>query len=123
MARAVQAARPALASHHRGLLANGPIRGGVRKAAYDQGTGRHTPEEVHALGCADVDAIATILGTKPFLLGDAPSSYDAVLYGFIANVMAFPPRSPISARARSHSNLVAFVERVNAKYWATPDGK
>jgi glutathione S-transferase len=103
------------------LLLNGPIRGGVRKAAFGQGIGRHAPEQVYAIGCADTDAIATMLGEKAYLFGDTPSSYDAILYGFIANVIAFPQGSPICKRARGHANLVAFVDRVKAKYWATPD--
>ncbi len=105
------------------LIVNGPIRGGVRKQVFAQGTGRHTREHIYALGCADVDAVAQVLGDKPFLLGDAPTSYDATMYGFIANVLAFPKTSPISKRGQSHANLVAYVDRMNAKYWATPEAK
>jgi glutathione S-transferase len=100
------------------LIANGPIRGSVRKSAFAQGIGRHARDHIYAIGCADVDAIAAVLGDKPFLLGDAPSSYDATLYGFIANTLAFPAESPMTVRARSHANLVAFVQRVNDTYWA-----
>ncbi len=104
-----------------GPLIASSIRGSVGKGAYAQGMARHSRAEVHAIGCADVDAVAVHLGKNPYLLGDAPSSYDAVLYGFMANVMAFPPASPIAAHARSHANLSAFVERMAAAYWATPD--
>ncbi len=103
------------------FLLNGPIRGGVRKSLFGQGTGRHTREQVHAIGCADTDAIATLLGERAYLFGDSPSSYDAILYGFVANAVAFPPSSPICKRARGHANLMAFVDRVKAKYWAAPD--
>jgi glutathione S-transferase len=104
-----------------GFIASGPIRSGVRKGVYAQGIGRHTASEIHRIGCADVDAVATVLGKKTYLLGDAPSSYDAVFYGFLANVMAFPPASPIAVHARSHANLASYVERMSAAYWATPD--
>jgi len=103
------------------LIANGPIRGGMRKGLYAQGTGRHTPAEIHASGCADVDAVSATLGTKPFLLGDTPSSYDAILHGFIANVLVFPTASAICVRANGHANLVEYVARMDARYWVKPD--
>jgi glutathione S-transferase len=106
-----------------GMIVDGPIRGGVKKQAFAQGTGRHAREHIHALGCADVDAIATFLGDKPFILGSAPTSYDASVYAFIANGIAYPPTSPIAKRAKGHANLVAYCERMTAKYWATPDAK
>ena len=99
-------------------IASGPVRGGVRKQVYAQGTGRHTREAIYKLGCADIDAVAATLGDKPFLLGDTPSSYDAIVYGFIANTIAFPPESPVALRAKEHANLVAFVKRMNDKYWS-----
>lgn len=101
-----------------GFLADGPIRDGVRKAAFAQGTGRHDRETVYALGGADIDAVGAILGSKPYLLGEDPSSYDAILYAFMANVLAFPTTSPLAARASGHSNLVAYVDRMKSRYWA-----
>ena len=106
------------------FILNGPIRGGVRKNCFGQGIGRHTKAHVHAIGCADVDAIAAILGDKTYLFGgDAPTSYDAILYGFIANTIAYPPGSPIAMRAKSHANLARYVDRIKSKYWTTPDAK
>jgi glutathione S-transferase len=105
------------------LIINGPIRGGVKKTAFFQGIGRHTRDDVYAIGSADVDAVAHILGDKTWLFGDAPTSYDAILFGFMANTLAFPKNVPVSKCAASHANLVGFVDRVKAKYWATPDTK
>lgn len=105
------------------FIASGPVRGAVRKGAYAQGIARHSRSEIYAHGCADLDAVAVVLGKKPFLLGDAPSSYDATLFGFVANIMAFPPRGPLAERVRSHTNFVAYVDRMNERYWATPDAK
>jgi glutathione S-transferase len=104
-----------------GLILNGPVRGGVRRQVYEQGTGRHTVEEIHRMGTADIDAIATILGDSQYLLGDAPTSYDAIGYGFLGNLLAFPKESPIAKRGASHANIVKYVERMKDKYWATAD--
>jgi glutathione S-transferase len=104
-----------------GILANGPIRGGVRKQAFAQGVGRHAKDDVYAIGCADVDAVAALLGDKPFLLGDAPSSYDATVYAFAQNSRVFPPSGPLSQRIKSHPSFVAYLDRMEKTYWDKPD--
>ena len=99
------------------------IRKETLRNAWGQGISRHAMENVVAHGKADVDALSVILGDKPYLFGDAPSSYDASMFGSIANVMAFPAERPLAHHAKSKANLVAFVERVKTTYWATPDAK
>jgi glutathione S-transferase len=103
-----------------GLIIN-MIRKDTLRNVWGQGLGRHTVENVHAHGKADVDALATVLGDKPYLFGNTPTSYDATLFGTIANVLAHPPNSPIALHAKGKKNLVAFVERVKEAYWSTPD--
>jgi glutathione S-transferase len=104
-----------------GLIAEGPIRGGVRKQLFEQGTGRHPRDVIYANGCADLDTLAIILADRQFLHGDQPTSYDAILFGFLANVAAFPASSPLMARLKSKANLSGFLDRMKAKYWATLD--
>ncbi len=101
----------------------GMIRKDTLRNAYGQGISRHTLDNVIAYGRADIDALSTILGDKPYLFGDAPTSYDASLFGTVANVLAFPSDGPLAKHARTKTNLVAFVDRVKAKYWTTPDAK
>ena len=99
------------------------IRKDTLRNVWGQGLGRHTLAAIVAHANADVDALATLLGDKPYLFGDAPTSYDATLYGTIANVLAHPKDGPIAKHARGKKNLVAFVARVEKAYWATPDTK
>ena len=37
------------------------------------GIGRHSSEEIHEIGCDDIQAISTYLGSKPYLMGDRPT--------------------------------------------------
>jgi glutathione S-transferase len=104
-----------------GGLIVGMIRKDTLRQAWAQGVARHTAENVHAHGKADVDALAAILGDKPYLLGDTPTSYDAALFGSMANVLAFPGDSPISKHAHGKANLVAYVDRITRRYWEKPD--
>ena len=86
-------------------LANGPVtRWRSQSKSTRRGPGAHTREDIYKSGCADVDAVAATLGDRPFLLGDTPSSYDAILYGFAcANTIAFPAGVSLSRlRAKAH---------------------
>jgi glutathione S-transferase len=105
-----------------GLIA-GAIRKETLRNAWGQGTSRHTRENVIAHGRADIDALSAFLGEKAYLFGETPTSYDAVLFGTMDNALTFPPEGPLAKHARTRANLVAFVDRVRSKYWATPDAK
>jgi glutathione S-transferase len=91
-------------------------RSQVKKYLRGQGMGRHHATEIDAIGCADVDALARWLGDQEFFFG-APSTFDAIAYAFIANLQDCPISSATSDRARAHTHLVAFCERMKARYW------
>jgi glutathione S-transferase len=92
-------------------------RRGVRRQLVGHGMGLHSPQEVHAIGQRDVGAIADFLGDKPYLMGGAPTEIDAVAYGMLANIMLVPIDSPVKEAALRRENLVAFVERLRARYF------
>jgi glutathione S-transferase len=109
--------RPSLPALLRPLLP-GVIRGGVIKQLHAQGTGRHSPEEIYALGRADLRALSTLLADKPYFLGDAPSSVDATAYAFLALALWSPPGSPLTTEMKTLPNLVSYCERMKARYYA-----
>jgi glutathione S-transferase len=101
-----------------GKLVTPMIRRGVTKAAHTQGLARHRPEEILEMGKADVSAVAAVLGDKPFLLGEHPTSFDAALYAFIASILAFPVDSPLHKYTQGQQNLVRYCERIQQRYFA-----
>jgi glutathione S-transferase len=82
------------------------------------GMGRHSPQEIAALGCLDITALADFLGDKPFLLGDAPSSFDASAHAFLANVLWAPFDTPLRAQAQARPTLHAYCQRMKTRYYA-----
>jgi glutathione S-transferase len=102
-----------------GLVWNA-IKSQTRKSAFSQGIARHTPENSYAIGMADLDALSVTLGKGPYLFGDEPTSYDACLFGTVANVLAFPIKNPLTAHARTLDDLVDFRDRIEARYWKEP---
>lgn len=96
----------------------GLIRGKVKGATVSHGYGRHSRDEIYALGDADVAAVATLLGDRPFFLGDAPRTIDVVAYAFLGNLHYWDKPSPITESLKKHENLKAFVERARDRFKA-----
>jgi glutathione S-transferase len=84
----------------------------VKKQLYQQGTGRHSSEEIYRLGIEDVEAAATILGNRNFLFGEKPTTYDVILYTFLASVLIPPVNSPVKAAISQKPELVEFCTRM-----------
>jgi len=82
-----------------------------------QGMGRHTQDEVQQIGMADLQAISDYLGDKPFFMGDKPTTVDATLYGYLANMLLVPMASKARDFGRSLPNLLPHIERMRARYF------
>jgi glutathione S-transferase len=95
-------------------------RRGVRRQLAAQGMGRHTREEIHAIGARDIGAISDFLGDKPFLMGETATEVDAVAYGMLANILLVPIASPVRDEGLRRTNLVDFLERFRQRYF--PEG-
>src|SRR2546423_15554529 len=77
-----------------------------------QGIGRYTPEQAYARGLADLQVLAEIVPANGFVDGARPTSVDAGIYGFIANIYYFPIPTPLKTFVDAQKNLVAHCERV-----------
>jgi glutathione S-transferase len=93
------------------------IQSGVVGQMQAQGMGRHTRDEVNAIGIADLGAVADFLGDKPFFMGDRPSTVDATVYAYVASLLWLPLPSPVRDYGLGRENLVAFCERMHQKYF------
>jgi glutathione S-transferase len=92
-----------------------------RSYLHGHGLGRHTKEEIYALGKADVTALSAYLEDRLYFLGEAPTSLDATAYGFLANILYVGYESPLKGHARSLTNLRAYCERMRQQYYSTGD--
>jgi glutathione S-transferase len=95
------------------------LRRKVVRSLQAQGLGRHQPEEILEMGKADVSAVSTLLGDKPFLFGEHPTSFDATVYAFIVSLTAFPVDSPLRRYTQAQQNLVRYCERFQQRFFAT----
>lgn len=89
----------------------------LRRSLYLQGMGRHTREEMYAMGAADIDAVAAHLGDKPCFMGERATGVDATVFAFVAAMTVPPLATPLKAAALRHANLVAYVDRMMTRYF------
>lgn len=92
-------------------------RRGIRTELHGHGMGRHTPAQIHALGIADVDALAALLGDQAHFFGVRASSVDAIATAFLANLLMVPLETPIKAAAAGHANLADYCRRMTQQYF------
>ncbi len=73
---------------------------------YYQGIGRYETAAVYDRGLADLRTLANLLPENGSLFGPKPTSIDAAIYGFVANIYFFEIETPLKAFVASHSSLV-----------------
>jgi hypothetical protein len=94
------------------------VRKKVIEKLQGQGIGRHEPDEIYALGLADVQAFGELLGDGPFLFGDRPTSFDASAFGVIGNLKDGLFDSPVRDRIRATENITGYIDRIRERYFS-----
>jgi len=89
----------------------------IKRAMHHHGVGRHSREDMYAMGIADIRAVAAQLGGKPFFMGEEPKGIDAVIYAFMAQLLVPNVRSPLNEETRRQANIVAYCERMKARFF------
>jgi len=87
------------------------------KQLYERGMGRHSEEVIIAQGQADLDALAELLGDRPYFMGRRPSSIDACVFGFLGVSLYVEGDNPLYRYAASLDNLMRYCERMRAQYF------
>ena len=65
-------------------------------------------------GAADLAAIAVTIAGHAYAVSEAPTSFDATLYGILANLLTAPVETELTRQARRHPELIAYVERMRS---------
>jgi glutathione S-transferase len=72
---------------------------------YFQGIGRYEPDAAYARGLADLEVLADLVPTSGYVHGASPSSVDAAIYGFIANIHFYDIDTPVKRFVASQDAL------------------
>lgn len=90
------------------------VQGRVRESIVAVGVGRHSEAEILGLGMRSLAALGALLGDKPFLMGERPTSVDAIAFGVLAGLLTPYFDAPLRQRAMTFGNLTAYVDRMMA---------
>jgi glutathione S-transferase len=71
-----------------------------------QGIGRYTPDAAYARGLADLGVLADLIPDGGYVHGASPTSVDAGIYGFIANIYFYDIDTPLKQFVAAQPNLV-----------------
>ena len=93
------------------------VRRDIVKKLHHQGTGRHSYAEATRMAIADYDAIAELLGDRPFLLGDQPRTVDATVFAFLEGTLGYPIDTDLKKHAQGKPNLVGYRKRIRDRWW------
>jgi len=91
----------------------------MKRTLYLQGFGRHSDEEILAMTTEMLQGLSDLLGDKIYILGDQPSTLDAMAYGFLCEFILSDIDNAFNERALSFKNLVQYCERIRDKYYAS----
>lgn len=81
---------------------------------YFQGIGRFEPRDAYRRGIEDLEAIASLVPERGFLFGEVPTSADAAVYGFIANIYFYPIDTPLRQFVLNHPRLSRHCRDIHA---------
>ncbi len=90
----------------------------IRQACHNQGISRHCDTEVLAMAHQVLQDLSVLLGNKDYFFGDKPSTLDATVFGFLAQIIISELKTAITPIAQEFPNLVNFCQRVQEQYYS-----
>jgi glutathione S-transferase len=87
---------------------------------YFQGIGRYDPDAAYARGLADLQVLANLIPASGYVHGADPTSVDAGIYGFIANIYFCDIDTPLKQFVASHGNIVRHCRAIHEAVTAQP---
>ncbi|MAC48009.1 MAG: glutathione S-transferase [Oceanospirillum sp.] len=90
----------------------------IRQACHNQGISRHSDAEILAMARQVLQDLSVLLGNKDYFFGDKPSTLDATVFGFLAQIIISELKTAVTPIAQEFPNLVSFCQRVQEQYYS-----
>ena len=81
------------------------------------GLGRHDKAEITRLAVQDIDALAALIGDKPYLTGSRPCAADGFVFGIVTSILTPPLSGPLQDAMRRHATLVGYRDRLTREFF------
>ena len=114
--------RDALRREHPDLTEEGLLEAKAFNAQryHYQGIGRFTPAAAYARGLADLQVLAHLVPADGYVHGATPTSVDAGIYGFLANIYFYPIATPLRHFMEAQANLIRHCTTMHAAVGSGP---
>ncbi|CAH0350699.1 glutathione S-transferase family protein [Aquabacterium sp. CECT 9606] len=93
------------------------VRRRVRNSLHGHGMGRHSVAEMQAIGNRGLTTLATLLGDKPYLMGDQPCGTDAMMFAILTSALCPHFETPMKEEVKRYANLVAYEGRMRGRFF------
>lgn len=93
------------------------VRNQVKRDLWGHGFGRHSEDEIVRLGKRGFDALAQVLGDKPYMMGDEAAAVDAIAFPTVAGALSDTFDSRIGDHVREKDNLVGYRDRCMTRWF------
>lgn len=84
----------------------------AKNQVYFQGIGRHPKTQIYAFGKKILQALLTLLGDKPYLLGEKLATVDISAYAFLSALIRTPIDHPLRHWLLEQQAILDYCERV-----------
>ena len=107
--------RAALLREHPNLTEDGLVKAQAynHQRYYYQGIGRFDGDAAMARGVADLGTLAALIPQQGYLHGEKPTSIDAGIYGFIANIYFYDIDTPLKQFVAAQENIVRHCRAIH----------
>ena len=89
----------------------------VKASFLARGIGRHSIPEITALATRSFKAIETIMGEKPYLMGEKPCGADAFVFACLIASLTPYFSTPVREAALKFPTLIAYVSRMVDRFY------
>jgi glutathione S-transferase len=93
------------------------VQGKFRRTLQLQGLGRHTDQERARLVRHDIEALAQVLGDKPYLMGEQPTAVDAMAAAGVMTGLLPQFTGPIRDTLLQHPALLTYAQRMQSRFF------
>jgi glutathione S-transferase len=104
-------------------LVKGMLRRMNAKRLAGHGLGRHSKSDIATFARRDIDALAMLIGDKPYLMGDKPCGADGFVFGIVTSILTPPIESPLRAAMAARPTLVAYRDRLTRQFFPDLAGR
>ena len=89
------------------------IRKEVINQAYEQGVGRHSPDEIYDMGVKDMKALSDLLGDNKYFFGsDKPTRLDIWVHAYVIEVIQSPIENKLKENTLKLDSICAHAKHM-----------